>query len=136
MKNRPPIPPTSPNIATPKYTAAEIVRILEAATAQGCKLVELDGFKAAWELPRAGAPAPQPQAPGAPAAPPPRPPAPPAEEPRRENLRLVDEWCTECGSQLEIGKWDKPYCKRCFMDKKDRERRGAGGGFGGGYRRG
>lgn len=123
MKNRPPIPPTSPDAARPKYTAAEIVRIIEAATAQGCKMVELDGFKAAWELPRpVAAPASQQSAPP-PAARPLRESAPTQEQPPRENLRLVDEWCTECNNQLEIGKWDRPYCKRCYMDRKDRESR-------------
>lgn len=126
------IPPS----VTATYTAAEIVQILERAKALGVRQLKIEGFEAAWDIP--------PPPPAAPAAPPPMvddgaagghraPAAAPAERhahgPQRENVRLVNEWCPDCRSQMEIGRWDKPYCKRCYMEKMDRKRAAESGGY-------
>jgi len=123
MKNQPPIP------GRPAFTAAEVVQILERAKQLGVVQLKLEGFEAAWDLPRVVAPAPSqaPEAPPVAAAAAPPPPPPRTDEPR-PNVRLVNEWCPDCRSQLEIGRYNEPYCKRCYMERKDRKRQAAGRG--------
>jgi hypothetical protein len=122
-----------PSAAAPQYSAADIVQILERAKALGVRQLKLEGFEASWDIPQlppvsaAAPPMVDDGAAGGYRAPAAAPPPPRADGPR-ENVRLVKEWCPDCRSQMELGRWDKPYCKRCYMEKKDRERQSYGGG--------
>jgi hypothetical protein len=105
-----------------QYTSAEIVQILERAKALGVTFIKVQGFEATWGL-EAPAPAPVDHTKPAPLSET----GSPLQHQRGHDVgreeRRTRELCPDCRSEKIMGKFGKPYCVQCYVDKKERSRR-------------
>jgi hypothetical protein len=111
----------------PHYTAQEIVEIITAAKSQGVTFLKIEGFEAAWDLPRAAAPKTE----AVPVAPPADPP--PSASATRTGVFSVGPRhqrsdrppaCRECGAEMRASKWrGQFYCIECYRAAKERQER-------------